>query len=782
MKKSFLLLGVLLLTAIQSFAQATDDACSAPAITLDGAQQCANTTSFTATGDPVPSCSTANNTAWVKYTPATSGLVEFRMTTTATTTTGTASGGFWMVLCTTSTACPTPTWTALGCLRGSTGVANNVANAYASLTAGTTYYIMIDGFSGDKGAFCIEVNTPPPPPANDQCSGATTLTLGTQYPNQFGITATNTGDPTTVPACFGETTPAVNAPVWYKFVATSASIDVSTACSPTTGTDTQIQLYSGTCASLVAVTGACNDDINGAALSSGGDYRSAFTATGLTVGATYYVMVDGFGFAPPADFCISATPTPTTCNSTIPSFSPAAITVNSGAAFSVPMPTGTTEGSLSSIDLFVVLDVNNAFSTLAAQGFTTLKAAWEASTLPYAANFGGTYNSTTNTLNIPANVLANCGANAITLTAYIGTYTDPVAGYTMNAACSYYPITITVNPGPVTATVTPASTSLVGGSATLTAAGGGTYAWSNSSTTAATTVTAAGTYTVTVTNSVGCTATATATVTAGGCTAPTITFSNIVNAICNTGGSVKANPAGGVSPYTALWSNGSTTATISNLAGGTYTVTVTGGNGCTATASTTITNTPIGVPSGLTSTNITATTVTLSWSAVAGAANYTILGRKVGTTTWTTVGPVTGTTKNISSQISACKTYEWKVRANCSDGVTSSAFSNTVTFTTTGCGAAGKTSGEWDNVIKTFNLLPNPASNLVTLYYNVDNNTTVNIRIMDMIGKIVLQQNTAATQGENSANLDTSTLPQGYYIVELNDGTSKMYEKLLIAK
>ncbi|HNL08181.1 MAG TPA: hypothetical protein PKH93_11455, partial [Chitinophagales bacterium] len=203
MKKSFLLLGVLLLTAIQSFAQATDDACSAPAITLDGAQQCANTTSFTATGDPVPSCSTANNTAWVKYTPATSGLVEFRMTTTATTTTGTASGGFWMVLCTTSTACPTPTWTALGCLRGSTGVANNVANAYASLTAGTTYYIMIDGFSGDKGAFCIEVNTPPPPPANDQCSGATTLTLGTQYPNQFGITATNTGDPTTVPACFG---------------------------------------------------------------------------------------------------------------------------------------------------------------------------------------------------------------------------------------------------------------------------------------------------------------------------------------------------------------------------------------------------------------------------------------------------------------------------------------------------------------------------------------------------------------------------------------------------
>ena len=777
MKKSFLLLSVLLLTALQSFAQATDDACSAPAITLNGAQQCANTTTFTATGDPVPSCSAANNTAWVKYTPATSGLVELRMTTTATTTTGTVAGGFWMVLCTTTTACPSPTFTALGCLRGSTGVASNVANAYASLVAGTTYYIMIDGFSGDKGAFCIEANTPPPPPANDQCSGATTLTLGTPYPNQFGITATNTGDPTTVPSCFGESTPSINAPVWYKFVATSSSIDVSTACSPSTGTDTQIQLYSGTCAGLVPVAGACSDDINGA-----GDYRSAFTATGLTVGATYYVMVDGYGFAPPADFCISATVTPTTCDSNIPSFTPATITVNSGAAFSIPMPAGTTEGSLSTIDLFVVLDANSGFSTLAAQSFATLKAAWEATALPYAANFGGTYNSGTNTLNIPADILANCGATATSFTAYIGTYTDPVAGYTMNAACPYYPITININPGAVTAVVTPASTSLVGGSATLTASGGATYTWSNAATTAATTVTAAGTYTVTVTSSVGCTATATATVTAGGCTAPTITFTNIVNAICNTGGSVKAIPTGGVSPYSALWSTGGTTATISNLAGGTYTVTVTGGNGCTATASTTLTNSAIAVPSGLTSTNIAATTVTLSWGAVAGALNYTILGRKVGAANWTTVGPVTGTTKNISSQISACKTYEWKVRANCSDGVTSSAFSSTVNFTTTGCGAPGKTSGEWDNEFKTFNLLPNPASNLVSLYYNVENNTLVNIRVMDMIGRVVLQKNTTATQGDNSTGLDTSTLPQGYYIVELNDGTTKMHEKLLIAK
>ncbi len=50
-----------------------------------------------------------------------------------------------------------------------------------------------------------------------------------------------------------------------------------------------------------------------------------------------------------------------------------------------------------------------------------------------------------------------------------------------------------------------------------------------------------------------------------------------------TGGSATANPNGGVTPYSYLWSNGGTTATISNLPPGTYTVTLTSANGCTAT-------------------------------------------------------------------------------------------------------------------------------------------------------------------------------------------------------
>ncbi len=62
-------------------------------------------------------------------------------------------------------------------------------------------------------------------------------------------------------------------------------------------------------------------------------------------------------------------------------------------------------------------------------------------------------------------------------------------------------------------------------------------------------------------------------------------------AICgNSNGSATANASGGATPYIFKWSNTQNTATATNLAPGTYTVTVTGSNGCSATASVSIPN------------------------------------------------------------------------------------------------------------------------------------------------------------------------------------------------
>jgi hypothetical protein len=70
---------------------------------------------------------------------------------------------------------------------------------------------------------------------------------------------------------------------------------------------------------------------------------------------------------------------------------------------------------------------------------------------------------------------------------------------------------------------------------------------------------------------------------------PTISAST--NIACNGGttGTATVTATGGAAPYTYLWSNSNTTASISGLAAGTYTVTVTDALGCPGTTSVTIT-------------------------------------------------------------------------------------------------------------------------------------------------------------------------------------------------
>lgn len=135
------------------------------------------------------------------------------------------------------------------------------------------------------------------------------------------------------------------------------------------------------------------------------------------------------------------------------------------------------------------------------------------------------------------------------------------------------------------ATATPASAcGLPTGTATVTASGGVapyTYAWSNGATTASISNLAPGNYTVVVTDSQGCGATAQVTV--GGTPAMDLHITGVSSG-CAANGTATAmvTPGTGTPPYSFLWSNGATTSVINNLTAGTYTVTATDANGCTA--------------------------------------------------------------------------------------------------------------------------------------------------------------------------------------------------------
>ncbi|MCB9332119.1 MAG: gliding motility-associated C-terminal domain-containing protein [Lewinellaceae bacterium] len=176
----------------------------------------------------------------------------------------------------------------------------------------------------------------------------------------------------------------------------------------------------------------------------------------------------------------------------------------------------------------------------------------------------------------------------------------------------------------------------------------------------------AGTYTVTVTLGVGCSAVATYDL-----------IDNIVPinvslssnpAICGqTNGSISLSANGGSAPYTFLWSTTATSQNLTNLAPGTYTVTVSDFFDCTSTASATVSNTNIAV-------NITGTTTeNTSCSAANGGVNITASPVAPYTYTWSN----TATTEDLGNVPAGTYTVTVNAGGGCSSTASFTVLNNT---------------------------------------------------------------------------------------------------------
>lgn len=182
------------------------------------------------------------------------------------------------------------------------------------------------------------------------------------------------------------------------------------------------------------------------------------------------------------------------------------------------------------------------------------------------------------------------------------------------------------------------------GSATVTAAGASpfTYNWSGGGTTPTITNKPQGTYTVSVSDVNLCTSTASVNI-----SQPLSALSatvDVTDATCGQqNGSVTINPAGGAGNYTYAWAGGSTAQTRTNLAAGTYTVTVSDANQCTAVVTATVANNII-------SFTVNITTVNASCGLNNGSATATISNPNltVSSYQWNT-GATSGTITNLAA-------------------------------------------------------------------------------------------------------------------------------------
>ncbi len=302
MRKTLFLL--LLAVSFSAYAQPSNDTYfNSQLITLTSGSSCTTVgsggTTLNATPDGVPACSGATAPAkdvWYKFVA--SDVTATIQLSNVVLASGTNSAMYMQLFRGSNT-------NSVLCVSGS--IMNlDGSSPSTTLFIGTTYYLRIynaDGVSASNFDLCSKT---PPPPVNDNCSGAISVPVNTTETEQF-VSVSNVSATASSPALSCTGTNAHD--VWLKFVAPASGkafvkIFNSRAVVNAGSGSPNFAVYGGTCGSLSLIS--CFVDQTGA-------------VSGLTPGATYFIRVfDVPGSQYTFDVSIRqipTTPTNIACNS-----------------------------------------------------------------------------------------------------------------------------------------------------------------------------------------------------------------------------------------------------------------------------------------------------------------------------------------------------------------------------------------------------------------------------------------------------------------------------------
>ena len=155
-----------------------------------------------------------------------------------------------------------------------TGTSNDVVVSLPSLLGGSTYLLQVDGWDGASGTGVLDVQIAPPPPTNDNCSGADLAAIGL---NPYTFDGAHPSTP--APSCAS----VVSADVWFQFTPpTSGAYQLTIPLGSAVGGGDYITVF---------------DDCGGQELGCdyGGTLSSALVNLQLDAATTYKISIESAG-------------------------------------------------------------------------------------------------------------------------------------------------------------------------------------------------------------------------------------------------------------------------------------------------------------------------------------------------------------------------------------------------------------------------------------------------------------------------------------------------------
>src|SRR3989442_1343380 len=165
---------------------------------------------------------------------------------------------------------------------------NRASRLAPTVTAGQTYFIVVDGYGGSQGTFSLTVTPPLPTTTTTTLPGGGGCASPMVIPASGGtFSGATSGTSALVGSCGSSGISPERVYQWTPAVTGTATIQT---CGAATTFDTVLYLRSGACASGPEVAAGCNDD---ACTNATGLYRASRITPTVTAGQTYFIVVDG---------------------------------------------------------------------------------------------------------------------------------------------------------------------------------------------------------------------------------------------------------------------------------------------------------------------------------------------------------------------------------------------------------------------------------------------------------------------------------------------------------